>query len=121
MVSIRRWDHDTKTTCHKNRNCQNGRSGQQAFFGSRCAASEKKPLGDIAGLTKLGFHLIEVLIGSASCALQQHLCEQECGYILEGTGTARIGDKVLQVEAGVLLPIWLGARRMTFAIPDPTY
>ncbi|MGB1328967.1 MAG: hypothetical protein ACPG6Q_02010 [Candidatus Puniceispirillaceae bacterium] len=84
-------------------------------------ASEKKPLGDIAGLIKLGFHLIEVLIGSASCALHQHICEEECDYILEGTGTARIGDKVLEVEAGVLLPIWLGARRMTFAIPDPTY
>ena len=90
-------------------------------FLDRDARHLKKPLGDIAGLTKLGFHLIEVLIGSASCALQQHLCEEEFGYILEGTGTARIGDKVLQVESGVLLPIWLGARRMTFAIPDPTY
>ena len=70
----------------------------------------------------MGFHLIEVLIGSASCALHQHLCEEEeYGYILEGMGTTRIGDKVLQVEAGVLLPIWLGARRMTFGIPDPTY
>ena len=29
-----------------------------------------------------------------------HICEEECIYILEGTGTARIGDTVLQVEAG---------------------
>ena len=69
----------------------------------------------------MGFHAIEVLIWSASCALHQHLCEEECGYILEGIGTARIGDKVLQFKVGVLLPIWLGARRMTFAILDPTY
>ena len=97
-------------------------AGQEnRHFLNRDARHLKKPLGDIAGLTKLGFHLIGVLIGSASCALQQHLCEEECGYILEGTGTACIGDKVLQVEAGVLLPIWLGARRRTCAIPDPTY
>ena len=33
----------------------------------------QKPLDEIAGLTKLGFHLIEVPIGSASCAPHQHL------------------------------------------------
>ena len=32
-------------------------------------------------------------------SLHQHLCEEEYVYILEGTGTARIGDTVLQVEA----------------------
>ena len=42
-------------------------------FLDRDARHLKKPLGDIAGLIKLGFHLIEVLIGSASCAPHQHL------------------------------------------------
>ena len=69
-------------------------------FLNRDARHLQKPLGDIAGLTKLGFHLIEVPIGSASCAFHRHMCEEECIYILEGTGTARIGDTVLQVEAG---------------------
>ena len=69
----------------------------------------------------MGFHLIEVLIGSASCALHQHLCEEECVYILEGAKTARIGDTVLQVKGGDLFAGPAGARRMTFAIPDPTY
>jgi uncharacterized cupin superfamily protein len=69
-------------------------------FLNRDARHLQKPLGDIAGLTKLGFHLIEVPIGSASCAFHRHICEEECIYILEGTGTARIGDTVLQVEAG---------------------
>ena len=68
-------------------------------FLNRDARHLQKPLGEIAGLTKLGFQLIEGPIGSASCALHQHLCE-ECVYILEGNGTARIGDTVLQVEAG---------------------
>ena len=67
---------------------------------NRDAQHLQKPLGEIAGLTKLGFHLIEVPIGSASCALHQHFCEEECVDIFEGTGTARIGDTVLQVEAG---------------------
>ena len=39
----------------------------------RDARHLQKPLGEIAGLIKLGFHLIEVPIGSASCAPHQHL------------------------------------------------
>ena len=58
----------------------------------------QKPLGKMAGLTKLGFHLIGVQIGSASCTLHQHLYEGECVYILEGAGIARIGDTVVQAE-----------------------
>ena len=69
-------------------------------FPNRDARHLHKPLGDITGLTKLGFHLFEVPIGSASCAFHRYICEEECIYILEGTGTARIGDTVLQVEAG---------------------
>ena len=48
----------------------------------------------------MGFHLIEVPIGLATSAFHRHLCEEECIYILEGAGTARIGATVLQVEAG---------------------
>ena len=42
-------------------------------FLNRDARHLQKPLGEIAGLTKLSFHLIEVSIGSASCAPNQHL------------------------------------------------
>ena len=69
-------------------------------FLNRNARHLKKPLGDIAGLAKLGFHLIEVPIGSVSCSFNRHICEEECIYILEGAGTVRIGATVLQVEAG---------------------
>ena len=51
-------------------------------FLNRGARHLQKPLGDIAGLTKLGFHLIGVPIGSASCACHRHLCEEECVYII---------------------------------------
>ena len=40
---------------------------------NRDARHLQKPLGEIVGLSKLGFHLIEVPIGSASCAPHQHL------------------------------------------------
>ena len=49
-------------------------AGQEnRHFLNRDARHLQKPLGEIAGLTKLGFHLIEVPIGSASCALHQHI------------------------------------------------
>ena len=66
-------------------------------FLNRDARHLQKPLGEIAGLTKLGFHLIEVPIGLVSCVLHKHLCEEECVYILEGAGTVRIGDTVSKV------------------------
>ena len=95
---MKRRHDDTKTTRNKSQNCQNGRSGQTAFL-NRNARHLKKPLGDIAGLTKLGFHLIEVPIWSASCTFDWHICEEECIYLLEGAGTVRIGATVLQLEA----------------------
>ena len=45
-------------------------------FLNRDARHLQKPFGEIAELTKLGFHLIEVPIGPASCALHQYLCEE---------------------------------------------
>ena len=42
-------------------------------FLNRDARHLQKPLGEIAGLTKLGFHLIGVPIGSAYCALHQQI------------------------------------------------
>ena len=91
------------------------------YCSNRDARHLQKLLGEIAGLTKLGFHLIEVPIGSASCTFNRHICEEECIYILEGAGTVRIGATVLQVEAGDFIDYRLGARSMTFAIPGPTY
>ena len=70
-------------------------SEDKRHFLNRDARYMQKPLGDIAGLTKLGFHLIDVPLGSASCAFHRHICEEECIYILEGSGTARIGDTVM--------------------------
>lgn len=59
-----------------------------------------KSLGDVAGLDKFGFHIIEIPIGALSTEFHRHYIEEECVYILEGSGVARIGNAVLQVEAG---------------------
>ena len=88
-------------------------------FLNRNAQHLKKPFGDIAGLTKLGFHSIKVQIGSASCAFDWHICEEE--YILEGFRTARMGETVCRSKPVILLPAPPAARRMTFAIPDSTF
>ena len=94
-----RWDHDTTQFVTRTEIAKMTRQDKRHFLNPD-ARHLHKPLGDVAGLTKLGFHLIEVPIGLASCAFHRHLCEEQCFYILEGTGTARIGDTVLQVEAG---------------------
>jgi uncharacterized cupin superfamily protein len=51
-----------------------------------------KSLGDRTGLTGLGFHIIEVAPGDLSTEYHVHHHEDECVYVLAGTGTARIGE-----------------------------
>ena len=69
------------------------------FLNSR-AGCVTKSLGDRAGLQTFGFHLINLPVGSVASEFHRHLCEEECVYILEGTGVARIGPDMFQVEAG---------------------
>ncbi len=64
------------------------------------ARRRNKSLGDAAGLVALGVHLIEIPIGSTASEFHCHLYEEECLFILDGSGVARIGDAVYQVEAG---------------------
>jgi uncharacterized cupin superfamily protein len=51
-----------------------------------------KSLGDETGLTGLGFHIIEVPPGCESTEYHVHYHEDECTYVLAGTGTVTIGD-----------------------------
>lgn len=59
-----------------------------------------KSLGDMAGLTGFGFHIIEVAPGSETTEHHLHYHEDECVYVLEGTATAYIGEGSYQIEAG---------------------
>lgn len=62
-----------------------------------------KSLGDLTGLTGMGFHLIEVQPGCESTELHMHHYEDECVYILEGDAEAVIGNQRFRVGAGDFL------------------
>jgi uncharacterized cupin superfamily protein len=60
----------------------------------------KRSLGDLTGLTQLGFHLITVQPGHESTEYHSHLYAEECVYILSGTGEAIIDDQTHEVGPG---------------------
>ena len=59
-----------------------------------------KSYGGRAGLKNVGVHLINLPVGAVPSAFHRHLCADECIYILEGSGVARIGPDLFQIEAG---------------------
>ena len=59
-----------------------------------------KSLGDVTGLTGLGFHIIEVEPGHETTEYHVHHFEDECVYVLDGTATATIGDEDHQIAPG---------------------
>ena len=59
-----------------------------------------KSLGDAAGLTGLGFHIIDVPPGFESTEKHLHHFEDECAYVLSGRGEVVIGDEVHVVSEG---------------------
>ena len=64
------------------------------------AKRNNKSLGDLTGLTGLGFHLIEVPPGCESTEFHVHAYEDECVYVLEGEATVIIGDESTVLWAG---------------------
>ena len=59
-----------------------------------------KSLGDATGLSGLGVHLIEVAPGHESTEMHRHHHEDECVFVLSGTGTAFIGEDRFVIAAG---------------------
>ncbi len=72
----------------------------KAHFLNGRARRINKSLGDLTGLTGLGFHIIEVAPGDETTEHHVHHFEDECVYVLDGTGTALIGDASYPVKAG---------------------
>lgn len=73
---------------------------KKAHFLNANAVRINKSLGDLCGLTGLGFHLIEVEPGFETTEHHRHYHEDECVYILSGQATAVIGDEAHPVKAG---------------------
>lgn len=59
-----------------------------------------KSLGDLTGLSGLGFHIIEVAPGCDTTEPHKHYYEDECVYVLEGEAEALIGEETFKVGAG---------------------
>jgi len=72
---------------------------KQHFLNSS-AERINKSLGDLAGLTTLGFHLIEVAPGKMTTEHHVHHHEDECVFVLSGSGTAFLGDTATHISAG---------------------
>jgi len=64
------------------------------------AKRTNKSLGDLAGLTGIGFHIIEVPIGCESTEFHRHHHEDECTYVLSGNGEVLIGEKRTEIGEG---------------------
>jgi uncharacterized cupin superfamily protein len=73
---------------------------EKTHFLNANARRVNKSLGDLTGLSGLGFHIIEIQPGYESTELHMHYHEDECVYILEGEAEATIGDQKYPVKAG---------------------
>jgi uncharacterized cupin superfamily protein len=59
-----------------------------------------KSLGDAVGLSNLGVHQISVPAGHYSTEYHVHHYEEECIYILSGSGVATLGDQQQRIGPG---------------------
>lgn len=72
----------------------------KAHFLNPAAKRVNKSLGDLVGLTGLGFHIIELEPGAESTEKHVHYFEDECAYILEGEAEVIFGNDRTPVYAG---------------------
>jgi len=73
---------------------------QKTHFLNDDALRVNKSLGDATGLLALGVHLIEVPPGKWSTEYHRHWDEEECTYVIQGTGEVIIGDATHAISAG---------------------
>jgi len=73
---------------------------EKTHFLNSNARRLNKSLGDLTGLSGIGFHIIEVNSGYESTELHMHYHEDECVYILDGEAEATVGDDKYFVKAG---------------------
>ena len=60
----------------------------------------RKSLGDAVGLNNIGVHLVTVEPGKDTTEYHKHYYEEECIYILSGSGTLIIEGESLPFEKG---------------------
>ena len=75
----------------------------KTHFMNPAARRLNKSLGDATGMTGLGVHLIEVPAGALSTEAHVHYFEEECVYVLSGSGVAVIGEERHPIGPGDFL------------------
>lgn len=70
-------------------------------FASRMAGREKRPLGDLFGLTHFGVNLTRLAPNSVSALRHAHSKQDEFVYILRGRPTLRTDEGLTQLSAGM--------------------
>lgn len=73
---------------------------EKSHFLNNKAKRINKSLGDLTGLTGIGFHIIEVAPNTPTTEKHMHYFEDECVYVLEGEAQALIGEETFSVQAG---------------------
>lgn len=69
-----------------------------------------RSLGDAAGLSSIGIHLVRLERGDTSSVLHFHHQDEEWVYILSGRGIAEIGEDKLEVGPGDFMGFVAGSR-----------
>jgi uncharacterized cupin superfamily protein len=85
----------------------------KTHFLNQNARRINKSLGDLTGLTGIGFHIVEVEPGRETTEFHMHYHEDEAVFILSGTATAEIGDDKYSVKAGDFIGYRKGGKAHT--------
>lgn len=64
------------------------------------ARRKTKSIGSLTGLTDLGFQIMEVEPGHEYSEYHRHLYEEQCFYVLSGSGTAVIEETEYPISSG---------------------
>ncbi len=73
---------------------------ERVHFLNDQARRVEKSLASATGLSEIDFCIVEVDPGNESTEHHKHYHDEECLYVLEGEGTARIGAESREVQAG---------------------
>ena len=75
----------------------------QVFFRAFATSGGGKSLSEVAGLQRLGVHLVRIPPGKESFAYHSHHTEEEFVYIVSGRGIAEINDREVEIGPGDFL------------------
>ncbi|HYA74900.1 MAG TPA: cupin domain-containing protein [Roseiarcus sp.] len=78
-------------------------------FASRMKGREKRPLGDLFGLTNFGVNLTRLVPGGASALRHAHTKQDEFVYILQGRPTLHTDEGKTQLAPGMCAGFKAGA------------